>query len=292
MEIKYINRATQQIEIETPPAKGLLKFLYHNPFGKTTVLPIVKQKIISDFYGKRMDSSSSINKIAKFVDTLHINMSESQKSITEFSSFNDFISRKLKPESRKIQDGFVSPGDGKIIAFENISDLNKFYVKGRPFSVSEFLKDNNLAQKYKDCSLLILRLAPNDYHRYHFPCQGVPSVSTKIKGHYLSVSPIALVNNFSKVFCENKREYTVLSTPSKGDIIISPVGATMFGSIISTYTAGQEITKGDEMGYFCFGGSTIVILVEKGKIKIDRDILENTKNKLETFVQMGEKIAQ
>ena len=142
----------------------------------------------------------------------------------------------------------------------------------------------------KNSSLIILRLAPNDYHRYHFPFNGVPSKMTKIKGDYFSVSPYALASNFTKVFCENKREYCILSSEEKGEIIVAPVGATMVGTIIETYIPNKTIKKGDEMGYFAFGGSTIVLLVDKNKLTIDADILENTKNRIETFVKMGEKI--
>ena len=290
MKIQFIHRKTKEIITENPPAEGLLKFLYDNPFGKTTVLPIAKRKFISEYYGKKMYKPSSTKKIEGFVKQLNIDMSESEKRISEFTSFNDFFYRKLKPSARPIESGFVSPGDGKLIAFENISDVQHFFVKGRKFSLSEFLNDIDLANTYKNSSLIILRLAPNDYHRFHFPYSGVPSEVTKIKGSYFSVSPHALASNFTKVFCENKREFCTLKTADKGVIIIAPVGATMVGSILETYTPNQEINKGDEMGYFAFGGSTIVLLVDKNKLKIDADILENTKNNMETFVQMGEKI--
>lgn len=290
MQIKYIDRKTGELKTEIPPAEGLLKFLYNNPFGKTTILPIVKRKFISEFYGKKMNKTSSIKKINDFVAQLHINMNESEKTVEEFTSFNDFFYRKLKANARLLENGFVSPGDGKLLAFENIQDIHKFFIKGRKFTLKEFLGNAELAERYKNSSLLILRLAPNDYHRYHFPCDGTPSAITKIKGNYFSVSPYALVSNFTRVFCENKREFCVLTSEEKGNIIIAPVGATMVGSIIETYIPNQGVKKGDEMGYFAFGGSTIVVLVDKNKLKIDSDILKNTQNKIETFVKMGEKI--
>ena len=290
MKIQFIDRKTKEVITETPPAEGLLKFLYDNPFGKTAVLPIAKRKFISEYYGKKMYKPSSTKKIEGFVKQLGIDMSESEKQISEFTSFNDFFYRKLKPSARPIENGFVSPGDGKLIAFENISEVDHFFVKGRKFILSEFLNNDDLANTYKNSSLIILRLAPNDYHRFHFPYNGIPTKVTKIKGSYFSVSPHALASNFTKVFCENKREFCTLKTKDKGNIIIAPVGATMVGSILETYTPNQEINKGDEMGYFAFGGSTIVMLVDKNKLKIDADILENTKNNMETFVKMGEKI--
>lgn len=292
MEIKYINRKTGVMHSENPPAEGLLKFLYDHPFGKTAILNIAKRKLISETYGRQMNKASSTKKIKEFVDELGIDMNESARPIEDFSSFNDFFYRKLKPNARPIEDGFVSPGDGRLLAFENIADIHNFFIKGRKLTLAQFLKDEDLANQHKNSSLVILRLAPNDYHRYHFPYAGVPSETTKIKGNYYSVSPYALASNFAKVFCENKREYCVLSTKDKGDIIIAPIGAAMVGSIYETYEPKKQLEKGAEMGYFAFGGSTIVILADKDKLKIDADLLENTKNNLETFVKMGEQIGK
>lgn len=290
MQIQFIDRKSGKLITETPPAEGLLKFLYDNPLGKTALLPLAKRKFISDIYGRKMDNPNSTKKIEAFVKQLNIDMNESEKSISEFTSFNDFFYRKLKKDARPIEDGFISPGDGKLIAFESISDLDKFFVKGSEFTLQRFLNNKKLSEKYNNSSLLILRLAPNDYHRFHFPYDGKASEITQIKGCYYSVSPHALAGNFARVFCENKREYCTLSTQDKGDIIIAPVGATMVGGIVETFTPNQHIKKGDEMGYFTFGGSTIVLFVDKTKITIDSDILTNTRNKMETFVKMGEKI--
>ncbi len=292
MEIKFINRTTGQIQKETPPAEGLLKFLYDTPFGKKAILPLAKRKFISARYGKKMNSKASTKKIQEFVDSLGIDMTESQKQIPEFKSFNDFFYRKLKKEARPIGEGFVSPGDGRLLAFENVSDVHKFFVKGREFTLLEFLNDKKLADSHKDDVLIILRLAPNDYHRFHFPYKGNVSGTKTIKGAYFSVSPYALARNFARVFCENKREFCILNTEDKGEVILAPVGATMVGSIIETYQPNTLVEKGDEMGYFAFGGSTVVILINKDKIKIDSDILENTKNKIETYVKMGESIGK
>lgn len=291
MQIKFIDRQSGEIKAEHPPAEGLLRFLYDNPFGAKAILPFAKRKLISEWYGRKMNSPKSVNKIQSFIDELGIDMTEYQKQINEFTSFNDFFYRKLKPNAREIQEGLVSPGDGKVLAFNNISDVNEFFVKGRKFTLKEFIVDDNLVEKYQDAGMIILRLAPNDYHRYHFPYNGTASESKEIKGNYFSVSPIALARNFTKVFCENKRELCELST-QKDDILIVPVGAAMVGSIISTYKTNQPIKKGAEMGYFAFGGSTIVLFFNTSQFKIDEDLIENTKNKMETFVRMGEKIAK
>lgn len=292
MEIKYINRATGQIEIEHPPAEGLLNFLYENPVGETLVLPIARQKFISQMYGRQMDSPRSRKRIGPFVEEYEIDMSEAEKSMDEFSSFNDFFYRKLKPNAREIQSGLVSPGDGKLLAFDKVKDVNEFYIKGKPFTLESFLVDPDRVEKYRESSMYILRLAPNDYHRYHFPYAGRASASQEIKGSYYSVSPISLEQHFTKVFCDNKKSICELSSDSRGDMLIIPVGATMVGSINETYEADTEVEKGQEMGYFAFGGSTIVVLFDPLYFTIATDILQNTRKGLETFVRMGDSIGE
>lgn len=135
-----------------------------------------------------------------------------------------------------------------------------------------------------------MRLAPADYHRFHFPTAGKISETKKIKGYYYSVSTHAIKRNF-RIFCENKREYAILSTKQFGNIAMIDVGATMVGSIVQTYKENSFVEKGDEKGYFLFGGSTCILVFEKDKIQVDEDIIENTKNGIETRIYMGEKIA-
>lgn len=290
--IQYISRKTGKVITEAPPGEGMLKFLYHNPLGELALYLVVKRKIVSELYGRMMNTPGSVSKIPKFVEDLDIDMSEALKPLDQFTSFNDFFYRKLKPEARPIGYGFVSPADAKLLAFENINEVDAFFVKGRKFKLNEYLQNEEVAQKFENAILLIFRLAPNDYHRYHFPYAGYVSESTKIRGSYFSVSPYALHPNFTRVFCENKREYLTLLTEDKGDILISPVGATMVGTIKETFTPNTHVHKGDEMGYFAFGGSTIVVLIEQNRVTIDADLLENTKKGIETAVQMGERIGE
>jgi len=137
---------------------------------------------------------------------------------------------------------------------------------------------------------MIIRLAPADYHRFHFPADGRISNSKRIDGSYYSVSPYA-VKKRKRIYWENTREYSVLSTASAGDILMCEVGATMVGSIVQSYTPDTDVEKGQEKGWFAFGGSTIIILFEKGRVRVDEDILENTKKGYETSMKMGERLA-
>lgn len=292
-KIEYIERKNNEVKIENVPGEGFLKFLYYNPLGELPLNLVVKKKFLSEIYGRSMDSSKSRNKILPFVEEHGINMEESVKRIEEFTSFNDFFVRKLKEGSREIaggEDEVASPADGKILAYEDISLKDEFFLKGDKFNLEEFLGDKELAEKYEGGVFLIVRLAPVDYHRFHFPIDGVVGSSRLIEGDYYSVSPHAIRRNF-RIYCENKREYAELKNERFGDVILSEIGATMVGGIEQTYKAGSRIAKGDEKGYFYFGGSSCILLFQKDRVKIDEDILENTRKGIETKVYMGERIA-
>lgn len=293
-QIEYMNRDTEKIETEKVPGESFLKFLYYNPFGKLSLEAAVKRKFLSKWYGKKMDSPKSCEMIEKFAAENGINLNEAKKSLKEFTSFNDFFIRELKNGARKIdydEDALVSPADGKVFVIENMHDSSKFFLKGEEFTLGEFFKDEDLSEKYQGGIMVIIRLAPVDYHRYHFPADGKISASKEIEGYYYSVSPHAIRQNF-RIFCENKREYSILSTEKYGDICISEIGATMVGGIKQTYKPDTLVKKGDEKGYFYFGGSTVIMFLEKDRVEIDRDILENSINGIETKIFMGERIGK
>lgn len=292
-KIKYIERKTGEIKEEKVMGEGALKFLYYNPFGSLLLNTVVKRKFLSEIYGKKMNKPESKMKIAGFIKEMNIDMNDYARNINEYKSFNDFFYRELKTGARTIdrtESVLVSPADGKILAYENLKEKDKFFVKGSEFTLEEFFSDKELAKKYEDGTFVIVRLAPADYHRFHFPTAGKISETKKIKGYYYSVSTHAIKRNF-RIFCENKREYSILSTKQFGDIAMIDVGATMVGSIVQTYKENSFVEKGDEKGYFLFGGSTCILVFEKDKIQIDEDIIENTKNGIETRIYMGEKIA-
>ena len=291
--IKYIEKKTGEIKKEKVMGEGALKFLYYNPFGKLLLNSLIKRKFVSQIYGNEMNNPKSKEKIADFIKKMDIDMNDYARGIEEYQNFNDFFCRELKEGARKIDfnpENLISPADGKILAFKDIKETDKFFIKGSEFTLEEFFKSKDLAKKYENGTFIIVRLAPADYHRFHFPANGKISKTQKIEGYYYSVSTHAVKKNF-RIFCENKREYSILKTKEFGDIALIDVGATMVGSIVQTYTPNTDVKKGDEKGYFIFGGSTCIMLFEKDKIEVDEDIIENTRNRIETRVYMGEKIA-
>lgn len=287
--IHYVDRATGQIKTEKVVSETALYWLYNNPLGKLTLQALVKRKIVSEIYGRLMHTHWSTRKIAPFIKTYNIDMSQFQKQ--DYQSFNDFFIRKLKPGARKIDSAVnvvVSPADGKVFAYQDI-DGQSFIVKGYRFNLKSFLQNDSLAKAYNQGSLMLFRLCPTDYHRFHFPVSGKLSKVTKIQGDYYSVNPIALRKRI-KIFCENKREYQIIKSPVFGNVIMAEIGATMVGSIVQTFH-GAMANKGAESGYFEFGGSSIILLFQPGEIKIDSDLLKDTRNHLETSIKVGEHVA-
>ncbi len=286
--IQYYDRESGLLKTEKVAAEKWLVWLYNNPVGEATLWALVKRKLVSSIYGNMMDRPSSTKKIQPFVEEFDIDMSSVQKQ--EFNSFNDFFTRKLKNNARPVDTNStitVSPADGKLLAYADISNSD-FIIKGYRFDILSFLNNADLAKNYLDGTLVIIRLAPLDYHRFHFPISGRVSPITRIDGDYYSVNPLAL-RKIIEIFCLNKREFIIISNPLFGDVVMAEVGATMVGSIIQTYT-GNFVKKGEEKGYFKFGGSSVVLLFEKNKIRIDDDLLINTLKGYETAIKEGERI--
>ena len=290
--IKVYNRITKKYEEENVAGKKFIKWTYETPVGKSMTELIAKRKVFSKVYGKFCDTKFSAKKIPDFVRDFNIDMNIAEKNISEFKSFNDFFVRNLIPTSRPIDDDnniLISPGDGRITVYDNIDLDNIVQIKGLTYSLRELIQNDEIAKKYENGLCMILRLCPTDYHRFHFVDSGVPDKNHKIKGHYYSVNPIAL-NSIPKLFCENKREWSLFNSDNFGQILTVEVGATCVGSIIQTYEPNKKVKKGAEKGYFKFGGSTTILFLEKNRVKIDSDILEQSKKGYECKVLFGETI--
>jgi phosphatidylserine decarboxylase len=290
--IQYYNRQINNYEIEKVAGEKYLSWTYSSPVGMSLLEAVLKKKLFSKLYGMHCDSNSSKKKIQGFIESLDIDMSSCESKTQDFKCFNDFFIRKLKPEARPFEvdeNAFISPGDGRLFAYENIDLNNLIQVKGITYSLIDLIQDNLTASKFNDGICLILRLCPTDYHRFHFVDNGTCDNTIKIKGSYYSVNPIAL-EKIPKVFCKNKREWSIFHSDNFGDILYIEVGATCVGTIVQSYDSDEQISKGDEKGYFKFGGSTVVLFLEKGKVKIDEEIIKQTSLGYETKVLMGEKI--
>ncbi|XP_071935784.1 phosphatidylserine decarboxylase proenzyme 2-like isoform X2 [Coffea arabica] len=161
------------------------------------------------------------------------------------------------------------------------------HFKGRKFSIRGLLGNEACSSAFIEGTLVIFRLAPQDYHRFHSPVSGTIEMFVNIPGCLYTVNPIAVNSKYCNVFTENKRVVCIISTADFGKVAFVAIGATMVGSIIFSKKLGEYVQKGDELGYFSFGGSTVICVFEKDRVKIDEDLLENSERSLETLVSVG-----
>ncbi len=271
---------------QKPDTPKSLRFLYGTRFG-SLVLRLISRRWLSKLAGKYMSSRLSKHKIKKYIKKHGIDMSCFVQE--DYKCFNDFFTRRIKPELRPFDDSpdaFVSPCDGAVSAYE-ITDGLKFDAKGFDYDVETLVGDKELAALYDGGLCIVFRLAVTDYHRYFFIDGGTASGNRFIKGRLHTVQPAALEKR--RVFTENCREITELDTDRFGKITQVEVGAMMVGRISNNKKEGR-FELGEEKGKFDFGGSTIILLVQKGRVALDPEFFENTADDCETPVKCGERI--
>lgn len=290
--IRFFNRYSGKHEVESIYGEPWLRFIYQNPLGGFFLWALVKRSLFSRYYGWKMDWRASGAKVLPFIVKYDLNVEEFVKSPFVFKTFNEFFYRRLKPESRPIdasESAVVFPADGRHLGFANVAAADGFYAKGAKFTLMDLLHDKALAEKFAGGSMVISRLCPVDYHRFHFPLAGTPSETVKIKGPLFSVSPIALRKHI-EYLTQNKRALTQLQTTRAGTVVCMEIGATNVGSIVQTYLPGKAVGKGEEKGLFKFGGSCVVTLFEPGRVKLADDLLRESAHQTETYAKMGDRM--
>ncbi len=271
-----------------------LRFAYENPVGRLAVWLFIRRRLFSRYYGRKMSARGSDINIYKFIADYEVDVSEFVKSAFDFMTFNQFFTRELKPEARPIAPGMdvaVFPADGRHLAFPDVDKASGFYVKGATFSLAELLGDAAVAARFKGGSMLISRLCPSDYHRFHFPVSGIPGEARLVGGWLYSVNPIALRKSI-RYLVLNKRFVTLIDAPEFGTVAMVEVGATNVGSIVNGFLPGRAVVKGEEKGLFAFGGSCVITLFQAGRIRFDEDIVAQSALCMETYARMGDRLGQ
>lgn len=287
--ISYFNRYTGKIEEEQIYGERALRFAYQTPPGRLALAWAVKRAWFSRWYGNRMDRWKSSVLIKPFIEKYGLNPEEFALPPSKYHTFNEFFYRKLKPEARPIDpdpNSVVFPADGRHLGFQKVSEIDAVFVKGQRFDLPALLGSHELAEKYADGTLILSRLCPVDYHRFHFVTAGTPVSPKLINGPLYSVSPIALKRNLSYLW-QNKRVLTVIRTANLGEVIQMEIGATNVGSIVQTAVPYQPAAKGAEKGYFRFGGSSTITLFEPSKVTLAADLVKQTALQRELYTQVG-----
>lgn len=295
MEIKYFNRENQELEIEKVYGENAVKWFYQSFLGKA-LAPIATSSWFSKLYGSFQDKQSSKSKIEPFIDKFNINMDEflpheGRDENSPYESFNEFFIRRFKEGKRSFvnpADKLAAPCEARYYGYESITDETSIPVKGAYLKPESMIDHDKWGDTFKGGPLMIARLCPVDYHRYHYPDKGELLDSYR-RGNILhSVNPIALVEK-PDIFLINERAISILETENFGKIAYIEVGAICVGKIVQSHH-DKSFNRGDEKGYFLFGGSTVVIIGEKGKWTPSQDILDYTNKGIETYIKLGTEI--
>lgn len=243
--------------------------------------------------GKKYDDPASASQIEAFIAFHQLDMSEVLLPMEQFKNFNQFFYRALKPNARPCSAPddpgvIVSPADSRSVLFNKMEDATRIWVKGRDYSVEKLLGDAYPldAKRYKNGALGIFRLAPQDYHRFHIPVDGVLGTPKLIEGEYYTVNPMA-IRSALDVYGDNIRVVVPIESVAHGRVMYICIGAMMVGSTVITRKAGERVKRAEELGYFKFGGSTILLLFEPGSMRFDDDLIENSNGALETLVRLS-----
>lgn len=292
--IEYFDRHANALRREAIYGEGFLRWAYESGLGRATVEAVAKRAFFSRFYGWRMKRRSTRGRIAPFIENYRLDAAEFAGEVASYGSFNDFFIRKLKPEARPIDAdprSVVFPADGRHLGFAEAGAVSGIYAKGQRFDLAALLGGAGLAERYRGGAMVVSRLCPVDYHRFHFCASGIPGPPELLNGVLYSVSPIALRRNL-RILGENKRVLTTLRTPAAGEALLLEIGATNVGSIVQTHAPGEPVEKGDEKGYFEFGGSMTITLFEPGAVRLAGDLLAHSAAGRELYARMGDRMGE
>lgn len=282
-----LGKSGRYFPVKIPSQDEFLTWMYGHAVGRMLLWPMTRSAF-SRLGGFLLDSSLSAWAVEPFRKKNKIDLTECEKK--SFCSFNDFFTRKLKPEARPVcmdPEILISPCDARLSVYE-IKENQRFLIKQTRYSLRELLKNRRLAKRYAGGTLWLFRLCVDDYHRYLYPVTGYKSENVKIPGVFHTVNPVA--NDVYPIYKENTREYCLIQTKEFGTVLMMEVGAMLVGRIENRESVPAKVKRGEEKGNFAFGGSTIIMLTQKDEAKPDPYLLLNTAEGIETRVKAGEPV--
>ena len=256
-----------------------LRFLY-NSFIGGLLLKVIYNPFFSKMVGLFLATRCSAVMIDGFIKKNNIKMNRFKR--VKYTSFNDFFVRELKDREVNQDSGcFISPCDGNLTIIK-INPGSIFKVKNTEYTVKDLLGKED--SRFDGGWCLIFRIEAKDYHRYCYIDSGKKGENNIIKGKLHTVQEIA--TDKYKVFHTNSREWTEMNTDNFGTIIQIEVGALIVGKISNNHGC-HSFKRGEEKGHFEFGGSTLILLVEEGRVKMKDEILKSSEDNIETPVFFG-----
>lgn len=292
-DILIYNRHSGRIEAEQVYGRKWMDLFYGTAWGRLLTAWLLCRHPLSRLYGALQQGRWSRRKIAPFVRQYGIDLNEAVVPEGGFASFNDFFTRRLKPEARPlpvVPSALISPADSRLQVFY-IEKETRLKIKGAAMTLPQLLDQTDISSAYAGGWCLIFRLAPSDYHRFGYVDGGVQGPVQSVGGPLHSVSPLSLRHK-PDVHCTNFRQWCYQRSPHLGTLIQVEVGAMMVGSVVQHQPNGGYCSRGVEKGYFQFGGSTVIVILEPHRAVIDDDILEHSAKGIETYVHYGEQVGK
>ena len=271
-------------EKETIAAEKLLRFICENPVGRVSLLYLSTRKVTSRLYGMYCRTRYSARAIPAFIRDYQVDMSGCKEN---YDSFTEFFTREKEGIRFPEELGMLgSPCEGLASVYTDIDPDSQYAAKDSMFSLSELFGDKDMAESYRGGAIVRLRLTPVNYHRMHFFDDGVIVGTKTIDGALYSVNPLAL-NRIARLYCRNKRALIQFSSVNFGDVVLVEVGATFVGSIVHCFESGEQVSRGQQAGYFMPGGSLVLMFFRKGAYKPCESLLNQTAAGFETKVAVG-----
>lgn len=289
-ELVFFDRYEQELKAEHIYGEKPLRWAYETRLGGIALEGVIKRPWFSGLYGKWADCNCSRKEIALFIERFGVDPDEFLEPVESLETFNQFFHRQLKPSARPLADGEKTvsfPADGRHLFIPDLSQSQTIWAKGQAFDLAKLLGDADLASRFAKGSALISRLCPTDYHRFHFPLSGTPQAPRLINGPLYSVNPIALSRSLAYLW-ENKRRLTSVRGSLVGDYLFLEIGATNVGSIVDTSEPEVPVQRGDEKGYFRFGGSMVMMIFPEDAIEPAADLAEHSYKGVELYAKVGD----
>ncbi|KAF1960508.1 phosphatidylserine decarboxylase [Byssothecium circinans] len=294
-----LNRKTGKLEHEQEPLLKKLKLIFlFNPIVEwidTTHAMRLWMHHRNTKAGIEEDKPMSHNKIKGFIDTYGINMNDFEPSDPEkYSTFEDFFVRKHREGARPLDEPdnpkrATVVADSRVVTYDSVDESKKLWIKGTDFNITNLVMDNRLGERFNNAAVASFRLSPQDYHRYHSPVSGTIKEFRSLPGDYYQVDPVALRSRVN-ILTNNARDYVVIDSPEFGEVLFVAIGATDVGTVQihdKFQQPGSKIRKGEELGLFQFGGSSIIVAFKPGRVRFDDDLRENSKNCVQVSVEVG-----
>lgn len=280
---------------ETVLGDGLLRLAYSAPLRGVSQWVLFRHGLWSRLLGWYADCGCSRGRIRRTIAQLGLDEGEFRDPVSSFASFNEFFFRHLRAGARPFDpapDRLCSPADCRLLVFPRLAGATCVPVKGREFTVAGLLGPGHAAEAdaFAGGALMVCRLCPADYHRYHYPAAGRETGDWAVPGALNSVNPLALELGL-KVFAENRRQVTLLDLEAYGRCAFVEVGAFGVAGIVQTHARGP-FAKMAEKGYFKFGGSTLVLVFRAGAVNFDDDLCRHSAAGTEVLIRCGETIGR